>query len=219
MPPPARLRVVLADDDEQLCELVARMLGDAGHEVVGRCGDAREVVELVREHQPEVAIVDLRMPPGYGTDGLDAALRIREELPRTAVIILSAQVAVEHAMRVLAGGERSGYLLKQRVTDPEFVASLERVAGGGSVVDHALVEELMAAPRVPDPLDSLDPDEREVLALVAQGRSNSDVAGRLGTSEEAVADCVATIFRSLQLREAADDRLRALAVLTFLDAR
>jgi DNA-binding NarL/FixJ family response regulator len=217
--PPASHRVVLADDDDQLCELVARMLAAAGHDVVGRCGDAREILALVREQRPDIAIVDIRMPPGYATDGLDAAFRIQQELPETAVIVLSSQVAVEHAVHVLEGGERSGYLLKKRVTDADFVPGLERVAAGASVVDRVIVDELMAAPRLPDPLDALDRHEREVLALVAEGRSDAAIAARLGTSEARVADDVARVFRTLKLTGPPGDRRRPLAVLSFLDAR
>lgn len=213
------LRIVLADDDDQLCRLVARMLGDAGHDVVGHCGDARDVLRLVREHRPDLTLVDARMPPGYANDGLDAALQIQEELPETAVVVLSADVAVEHAVRVVAGGERSGYLLKKRVVDSGFVPDLERVAAGTPAVDRAIVDELMAASHVDDPLGSLAPHDREVLALVAEGRPDAAIASLLDGDETAVAGEVTRIFETLELPAPQDDRARTLSVLRFLDAR
>jgi DNA-binding NarL/FixJ family response regulator len=138
----------------------------------------------VREHKPDLAIVDIRMPPTNSSEGLEAAAVIREEAPETAILLLSAHVEVEHAMNVLAGGERSGYLLKTRVTDvDDFLETLERILKGGSVVDPALVRELVAARRVKDPLDVLSPRELEVLALMAEGRSNTGIAGQLWVTE------------------------------------
>ena len=174
----------------------------------------------MREHQPDLAVVDIRMPPTNSTEGLDAARVIREELPETAILLLSAHVEVEHAMDLLASGERSGYLLKSRVTDvDDFLESLERIVRGGSVVDPALVQELVAARRVEDPLDVLSPREREVLSLMAEGRSNAGIARQLWVTEGTVEKHVHSILTKLRLPETGDDHRRVLAVLTFLEAR
>jgi DNA-binding NarL/FixJ family response regulator len=214
------VRVVLADDDVLLREGVASLLERSGYEVVGQGATGPELIDLVREHRPELAIVDIRMPPGHSTEGLEAAGVIREELPETAILLLSAHIEVEHAMDLLAGGERSGYLLKSRVTDiEEFVDAVERIVKGGSVVDPALVQELVAARRVEDPLDVLSPREREVLALMAEGRSNAGIAHQLWVTEGTIEKHVHSILGKLRLPETSDDHRRVLAVLTFLDAR
>lgn len=149
-----RTRVVLADDDVLLREGLASLLDRAGLDVIGQAGDGAQLIALVREHRPALAVVDIRMPPKHSTEGLDAARVIQREFPETAVVVLSAHVEVEHAMDLLASGQRSGYLLKSRVTDvEEFVDTLKRVERGGSVVDPALVQELVAARRVGDPLE------------------------------------------------------------------
>jgi DNA-binding NarL/FixJ family response regulator len=149
----APTRVVIADDDVLLREGLASLLERSRFEVVGQCGNATELLQLVRERRPDLAIVDIRMPPTHTTEGLDAARTIRHEMPHTAILLLSAHVDVEHAMDLLASGERTGYLLKSRVTDVvDFVATLGRIAKGASVVDPALVQELVAARRVQDPL-------------------------------------------------------------------
>jgi serine/threonine-protein kinase PknK len=187
---------------------------------VGQCDNARELLELVREHTPDLVIVDIRMPPTHTTEGLDAARSIREEAPEVAIVVLSAHVEIAHAMDLLASGERSGYLLKSRVTDVvEFVDTLERIARGGSVVDPALVQELVAAQRVDDPLEELSPREREVLALMAEGRSNAGIAHQLWVTEGTVETHVHSILRKLRLSGTEDDHRRVLAVLTFLRAR
>ena len=215
-----RTRVVLADDDVLLREGLASLLERFGFEVVGQAGDGDELVALVREQRPELAVVDIRMPPTNTTEGLDAARSIREELPHTAIVVLSAHIEVEHAMDLLAGGERSGYLLKNRVTDvDEFADTLERIVKGGSVIDPALVQELVAARRVDDPLDVLTPREREVLALMAEGRSNAGIARQLWVAEGTVEKHVHSILGKLRLPETSDDHRRVLAVITFLDAR
>ena len=215
-----RTRVVLADDDVLLREGLASLLQRFGFEVVGQAGDGDELVALVREQRPELAVVDIRMPPTNTTEGLDAARSIREELPHTAIVVLSAHIEVEHAMDLLAGGERSGYLLKNRVTDvDEFADTLERIVKGGSVIDPALVQELVAARRVDDPLDVLTPREREVLALMAEGRSNAGIARQLWVAEGTVEKHVHSILGKLRLPETSDDHRRVLAVITFLDAR
>jgi DNA-binding NarL/FixJ family response regulator len=216
----SRTRVALADDDVLLREGLASLLDLSGFEVVGQCGDGPELIAVVRERRPELAIVDIRMPPTHSTEGLDAARVIREESPETAILVLSAHVEVEHAMDLLAGGQRSGYLLKSRVTDvDEFIGTLERIVRGGSVVDPALVQELVAARRLDDPLDVLTTREREVLALMAEGRSNAGVAKELWVTEGTIEKHVHGILMKLRLPETDSDHRRVLAVLTFLDAR
>lgn len=215
-----RARVALAEDDVLLREGVASLLERSGFEIVGQAGDAPQLLALVREHRPDLALVDIRMPPGQKTEGLDAARVIRAEFPDTAVVVLSAHVEVEHAMDLLAGGERCGYLLKSRVTDvAEFVETLGRVVRGGSAVDPVLVRELVAARRVDDPLHALSPREREVLSLMAEGRSNSGISHELWITEGTVEKHVRSILMKLQLPEADDVHRRVLAVLAFLDAR
>jgi DNA-binding NarL/FixJ family response regulator len=216
----SRTRVVVADDEVLLREGLAGLLERSGFEVVGRGGDGSELVALVREHRPDLALIDIRMPPAHSTEGLDAARVIREEFPEIAILVLSAHVEVEHAMDLLASGQRSGYLLKSRVTDvEEFVQTLERVVKGGSVVDPALVQELVAARRVDDPLEDISPREREVLALMAEGRSNAGIARDLWVTEGTVEKHVHSILGKLPLPETHDDHRRVLAVLAYLDAR
>jgi DNA-binding NarL/FixJ family response regulator len=177
-------------------------------------------MSLIREHQPDLAIVDIRMPPTHSTEGLDAARMIREEFPQTAILVLSAHVEVEHAMDLLGSGERSGYLLKRRVTDvDEFVETLNRIVKGGSVVDPVLIKELVDARRVQDPLDELTPREREALGLMAEGRSNAGIARQLWVTEGTVEKHVRSILSKLRLPETDEDHRRVLAVLAFLDAR
>jgi DNA-binding NarL/FixJ family response regulator len=216
----SRTRVVLADDDVLLREGLAGLLERSGFEVVGQSGTASELIALVREHRPELAIVDIRMPPDHTSEGLEAARVIRAELPETAILVLSAHVQVEQATDLLASGERSGYLLKSRVTDvDEFVETLERIVRGGSVVDPVLVQELVAARRAEDPLDVLSPREREVLSLMAEGRSNAGIAHQLWITEGTVEKHVHSILMKLRLPATEDDQRRVLAVITFLDAR
>jgi len=213
-------RAVLADDDVLLREGLAGLLERSGFEVVGQCDNGTELIKFVREHRPELAIVDIRMPPTHTTEGLDAARVIREEAPETAIVVLSAHVQVEQATDVLASGERTGYLLKSRVTDVEdFIETLARIVRGGSVVDPALVQELVAARRVEDPLDVLSPREREVLSLMAEGRSNAGIGRRLWITEGTVEKHVHSILMKLDLPETESDHRRVLAVITFLDAR
>jgi DNA-binding NarL/FixJ family response regulator len=212
--------VVLADDDVLLREGLASLLERSGYEVVGQAGSEQELLELVREQRPDLAIVDIRMPPTHSTEGLDAARVIREELPETAILLLSAHVEMEHAMDLLASGEGSGYLLKSRVTDVDaFIDTLGRIVKGGSVVDPALVQELVAARRVKDPLDVLSPREREVLSLMAEGRSNAGIARQLWVTEGTVEKHVHSILGKLRLPETEDDHRRVLAVIAFLEAR
>ena len=170
-----------------LREGLVRLLLGNGFDVVGQCGDPDELLSLVRRHEPDLVIVDIRMPPTRTTEGLDAARVIREELPETAILVLSAHVEVEQATELLASGQGSGYLLKDRVSDVEhFVTTLDRIVKGAAVVDPALVQELLAARRVEDPLRVLSPREREVLALMAEGRSNSGIGRQLWVSEGTV---------------------------------
>lgn len=213
-------RVIVADDDVLLREGLASLLERSGFHVVGQCGNASELIELVREHQPELVIVDIRMPPSHTTEGLEAARAIREEIAETAILVLSAHVEVEHAMDLVGSGERIGYLLKSRVTDvDDFLQTLERIVKGASVVDPALVQELIAARRVNDPLEDLSPREREVLALMAEGRSNAGIARQLWVTEGTIEKHVHSILMKLRLPETEDDHRRVLAVVTYLDAR
>jgi DNA-binding NarL/FixJ family response regulator len=213
-------RVVVADDDVLLREGVASLLDRSGFDVVGQAGDGVELLALVRTTRPEVAIVDIRMPPSHATEGLDAALVIRQELPETAIIVLSAHVEVDEAMELLARGERLGYLLKSRVTHVErFIETVERIAAGASVVDPSLVQELVKARRRRDPLDMLSPREREVLALMAEGRSNAGIAGEIFVSEGTVEKHVRSILTKLDLHDSGTGHRRVLAVLRFLEAR
>jgi DNA-binding NarL/FixJ family response regulator len=211
--------VVLADDDVLLREGLASLLEGAGFRVLGQAGDATDLLSLVRQHAPDLAVVDIRMPPGHTTEGLEAARVIREERPETGILVLSAHVEVEHAMALLTGGRGIGYVLKRRVTDvEEFVETLERIARGGSVVDPALVQELVSARRRDDPLAALSTREREVLALMAEGRSNAGIARRLWVTEGTVEKHVRSILAKLELPETDDDHRRVLAVVAFLEA-
>ena len=219
--PPGRsaIRIVLADDDVLLREGLASLLERSGFQVVAQCDRPERLLALVREHRPELAIVDIRMPPTHRLEGLEAARAIREQLPGTAVLVLSAHAEVEHALDLLASGERSGYLLKRRVSDvADFVETLERLARGGTAVDPALVQELVAARRAEDPLAALSPREREVLALMAEGRSNAGIAHRLWVSEGTVEKHVRSILAKLPLPDSPEDHRRVLAVITFLGA-
>jgi DNA-binding NarL/FixJ family response regulator len=209
--------VIVADDDVLLREGLASLLERAGYQLVGQAGDGSELLRLVREHRPDLVIVDIRMPPTRSTEGLEAAAVIREELPEIAILILSAHVEIAHAMTLLANGNRSGYLLKTRVTDiDEFLDTLDRVCRGGSVVDPSLVQQLVEARRVDDPLEPLTPREREVLALMAEGRSNAGIARRLWVTEGTVENHVHHIMAKLRLPETDDNHRRVLAVITFL---
>jgi len=213
-------RVVLADDDVLLREGLASLLERSGFAVVGQAGDGGQVLPVVRETTPELVVVDIRMPPTYTVEGLDAARQIRQELPETGILVLSAHTDVEHAMELLASGRGIGYLLKSRITDvAEFLDTLERIAKGGSVVDPALVQELVSARRRDDPLAVLSAREREVLALMAEGRSNAGIARRLWVTEGTVEKHVRSILAKLSLPETDDDHRRVLAVVAFLDAR
>jgi len=212
------IRVVIADDDVLLRAGLASLLERSGFEIVGQAGDGPELLGLVREHSPDLVVVDIRMPPTNSTEGLEAASVIRQELPEIGILVLSAHVAVEHAMELLAGGRRIGYLLKSRVTDvDDFIETLERIARGGSVVDPALVQELVTVRRRHDPRGTLTEREREVLALMAEGRSNAGIARRLWVTEGTVEKHVRSILSKLDLTETDDDHRRVLATLTYLE--
>ncbi|MDX6319725.1 MAG: hypothetical protein QOD35_3125 [Nocardioidaceae bacterium] len=214
------LRVVLADDDVLLREGLASLLDRSGFDVVGQAGDAAQLLNAVRDTEPDVAVVDIRMPPSHTVEGLEAAGSVREEFPEIAILVLSAHVEVEHAMTLLASGHGIGYLLKSRVVDvDEFVDSLERVANGGSVVDPELVMELVNARRRDDPLAVLSAREREVLALMAEGRSNAGIARQLWVTEGTVEKHIRSVLAKLNLPETPGDHRRVLAVITFLEAR
>jgi DNA-binding NarL/FixJ family response regulator len=215
----APLRVVVAEDDVLLREGLASLLERSGFDVVGQAGDGTQLLALVRDKLPDLVVTDIRMPPTNSTEGLDAARVIRDELPDTGVLVLSAHVDVEHAMELLASGRSIGYLLKSRVTDvADFIDTLERIAKGASVVDPALVSELVSARRRDDPLAVLSAREQEVLALMAEGRSNAGIAHRLWVTEGTVEKHVRSILTKLNLPEAGEDHRRVLAVITFLEA-
>lgn len=214
------LRVVVADDDVLLREGLASLLERSGFEIVGQAGDGEALLELVREHQPDLALVDIRMPPSHTSEGLDAAKVIRDESPKVGIVVLSAHVDVDHAMELLAGGHAIGYLLKTRVTDvADFVDTLQRIANGASVVDPALVAELVSARKRDDPLGALSAREREVLTLMAEGLSNAGIGRRLWVTEGTVEKHVRSILTKLNLPETGDDHRRVRAVIMYLETR
>jgi DNA-binding NarL/FixJ family response regulator len=219
-PTVGNIRVVIADDDVLLREGIARLLETSRFEVVGLAGDVTELMRLVRRHVPELVLLDIRMPPSHTTEGLDAAQAIRTEFPRIGILVLSAHVEVHRAIDLLADGRGVGYLLKSRVREvADFLETLERIASGGSVIDPALVKELVSARRVEDPLSELTPREREVLELMAEGRSNAGIARQLWVTEGTVHKHVGSILAKLPLSETADDHRRVLAVITFLEGQ
>lgn len=210
-------RVAIADDDVLLREGLAALLREGGYDVIGQAANAEDLIELVRREQPDIAIVDIRMPPSHTTEGLEAARMIREESPQVAILVLSAHIEVEHAMDLLGAGRGIGYLLKTRVGDvDELTDALERIRSGGTIVDPTLVEELVQARRVRDPLEGLTSRERDVLALMAEGRSNAGIARMLWIAEGTVEKHVRSIFDKLHLPDARADHRRVLAVITFL---
>src|SRR5437763_10169232 len=210
------MRVVLAEDSLLLRAGVARLLEDAGMEVVGQAGDLDDLLRKVRAHKPDVAIVDIKMPPTHSDEGLKAALIIRAELPRTAVLVLSQYVEKQYAAELLGEhAEGVGYLLKDRVADVErFIDAIRRVADGGSALDPEVVSQMLARRRS-GRLDDLTSREREVLALMAEGRSNHSIATELVVSERAVEKHVTSIFGKLNLPASSTDHRRVLAVLAY----
>ncbi|HEY3502708.1 MAG TPA: response regulator transcription factor [Actinocatenispora sp.] len=213
-------RVIIADDDVLLRESIASLLERAGFLVVAQAADGKRLVELAEEHQPDLVITDIRMPPTHTAEGLDAAQTIRWQFPRIGILVLSAYVEVLHATDLLASGEGIGYLLKSRVTDVgEFIETAHRIIDGASVVDPALVRELVTAHRRDDRLARLTIREREVLTLMAEGRSNAGIAHHLWITEGTVEKHVRSILNKLRLPETDNDHRRVLAVITYLEAR
>jgi DNA-binding NarL/FixJ family response regulator len=212
------VRVVIADDSVLLREGVVRILAEAGFDVVGQAGDADELMLKVRSYSPDVAVVDIRMPPSHTDEGLRAAQEIREKHPGVGVLVLSQYIEPAYAMELLAdSAEGVGYLLKDRVSDVnEFADAVRRVADGGSALDPAIVSQLVGRRRGDDPLGELTPREREVLGLMAEGRSNQGIAQRLVVTERAVEKHVTSIFSKLKLPAATADHRRVLAVLAYL---
>jgi len=212
------MRVVLADDSVLLREGVARLLEDADFEVVGQSGDPDDLLLKVRSYSPDVAVVDIRMPPTHTDEGLRAAKEIRERYPACGVLVLSQYLEADYALELLSeSAEGVGYLLKDRVADVgEFAAAVRRVGEGGSALDPSVVSQLVGRRRSDDPLDELTPREREVLGLMAEGRSNSGIAERLVVTERAVEKHVTSIFQKLRLPACSEDHRRVLAVLTYL---
>jgi DNA-binding NarL/FixJ family response regulator len=213
-------RVALADDSVLLREGIARLLQDHGFEVVAQSGTADDLLLKVRSYRPDVAIVDIRMPPTHTDEGLRAAQEIRQRYPGTAVLVLSQYVESGYALDLLAdSAEGVGYLLKDRVSDVrEFAATVRRVADGGTALDPTVVSRLVGRRRGAGPLDDLTAREREVLELMAEGRSNHGIADRLVITERAVEKHVTSIMQKLRLPAAPDDHRRVLAVLTYLQA-
>jgi DNA-binding NarL/FixJ family response regulator len=213
------VRVVIAEDTVLLREGFAGLLEDAGHEVVGRAGDADGLMALVGEHAPDLAVVDVRMPPDYDDEGTRAAAEIRRSHPETAVLVLSQHIETRHIVELVSAGGGFGYLLKDRVLEvDDFLDAARRVSEGGSALDPQVVATLLGAPRPAGALDELSPREREVLSLMAEGRTNAAIARRLWLTEKTVETHVRTILMKLRLPANADDRRRVLAVLTYLRA-
>ncbi len=212
------LRVVIAEDTVLLREGIARLLGEAGFEVVGQSSTADDLLLKVRSYHPDVAIVDIRMPPTNTDEGLRAAKTIRDQHPGVGVLVLSEYLEPTYAMEVIADNAAGvGYLLKQRVSElDEFRSAVRRVAEGGSALDPAIVTQLIGRRRGDDPISSLTPREREVLELMAEGRSNQAIAERLVVTERAIEKHVTNIFGKLRLTATPEDHRRVLAVLAFL---
>ena len=211
------MRVVIAEDTVLLREGLAGLLEDAGHEVVGRAGDAEALLALVGEHAPDLAVVDVRMPPDYDDEGTRAAAEIRRSYPETAVLVLSQHIETRHIVELVTGGGGFGYLLKDRVLDvDDFLDAVRRVADGGSALDPQVVATLIGAPRQVSALDELTPREREVLGLMAEGRTNAGIAKRLWLTEKTVEAHVRSILMKLGLPVNDDNHRRVLAVLAYL---
>jgi DNA-binding NarL/FixJ family response regulator len=214
------MRIVIAEDLVLLRDGLVRLLAAHGHEVVAAVGDGPSLVAAVDEHRPDIAIVDVRLPPSQRDEGLRAALEARRLVPGTPVLVLSQYVEESYASELLADGAGAvGYLLKDRVADPsDFVAQVARVAEGGTAIDQEVVAQLLARRRADDPLEELTPREREVLELMAQGLSNAAIAGRLVVTDGAVEKHVTNIFGKLGVHTSAGGNLRVLAVLAWLRA-
>jgi DNA-binding NarL/FixJ family response regulator len=214
------MKVAIADDSVLLREGIVKLLESEGFDVVGQSGTADDLMLKVRSYSPDVAIVDIRMPPTHTDEGLRAAQEIREKHPSTGVLVLSQYVEAEYALELLSdSAEGVGYLLKDRVSDiADFASAVRRVGEGGSALDPAIVSQLVGRRRKDDPIDALTPREREVLELMAEGRSNRAIAERLFVTERAVEKHVTSIFSKLGLTSSSDDHRRVLAVLALLSA-
>ena len=213
------MRIVIAEDTVLLREGLAGLLEDAGHSVVARVGDAETLLAVVAEHAPELAIVDVRMPPTYEDEGMRAAVEIRKMHPETGVLVLSQHVESRFAIELVSSGGGFGYLLKDRVLDVgEFLDAAERVSHGGSALDPEVVKQLLTQPQGDDPLAQLTPREREVLALVAEGRTNASIAKELWLTEKTVETHVRSILGKLDLPQDGDTHRRVLADVTYLRA-
>jgi len=211
------VRIVIAEDTVLLREGLAGLLEDAGHAVVSRVGDAEALLAVVAEHDPELAIVDVRMPPTYEDEGMLAAVEIRKRHPGTAVLVLSQHVESRHAVELVGSGGGFGYLLKDRILDvDEFLEAAERVCRGGSALDPEVVKQLLTPPQEGDALAALTPREREVLGLMAEGKTNAGIAKKLWLTEKTVETHVSSILGKLDLPPDADTHRRVLAVVTFL---
>jgi DNA-binding NarL/FixJ family response regulator len=212
------MRVTIADDAVLFREGLARLLTDAGIDVAGTVGDARALVDCVRDDPPDVAIVDIRMPPTHTTEGLEAARTLRDLMPDLGILVLSQHIEAHYALQLLDPNAHSaGYLLKERVTDiAELTDAVHRIAAGGLVIDPSVVAQLVGRHRRRNPIDALSDREREVLALMAEGRSNQAISDRLYLSPKTVEAYVRSVFTKLDLHQAADDNRRVLAVLAFL---
>ena len=215
------LRVVLADDAALIRGALAQLLDDGGVDVLAQVGTPAQLLAAIEEHQPDVALVDIRMPPTYTDEGIRAALEIRQHFPEVGILLLSTHIEVEEAVELFSSAARRvGYLLKDSVSDlDELVDALTRIAEGGTVLDSRLVVELLEQRRQTDPLEALTPREREVLALMAEGRSNDGIAKTLWVTKGAVEKYIKSIFGKLDLPTTTDDHRRVLAVITFLNAR
>jgi DNA-binding NarL/FixJ family response regulator len=213
------VRIVIGEDSALFREGLARLLEDAGHEVVGRAGDATALVESVERERPDLAIIDVRMPPDGTDDGARAAKELRARMPELAIVLLSQHVESRHSVELVSGG-RVGYLLKDRVFEvDDFMDSLRRVAAGGSALDPEVVATLLGPRRQDDPLTLLTPREREVLSLMAEGRNNVGIARRLFLTDRTVETHIASIMAKLGLHESDEEHRRVLAVLTWLGVR
>ena len=211
------MRVVIAEDTVLLREGLAGLLEDAGHEIVGRVGDADALLAVVGEHRPELAVVDVRMPPGYDDEGTRAAAEIRRSYPETAVLVLSQHIETRHIVELVTDGGGFGYLLKDRVLDvDDFLDAARRVSEGGAALDPQVVATLLNRRTA---LDELTPREREVLSLMAEGRTNGGIARRLWLTEKTVETHVRTILMKLGLPAGEDDNRRVLAVLAYLQVQ
>jgi DNA-binding NarL/FixJ family response regulator len=215
------MRILIAEDSVLLREGLVRMLNDHGHEVVAAVQDAAELMSLVQRESPDIAILDVRMPPTHTDEGIRAALELRSRWPHLAVLVLSQYVEENYASELLSGDLGGvAYVLKDRVTNVgEFIDTIDRVAAGGTVIDPEVVAQLLARTRQREPLDDLSPREREVLELMAEGRSNGAIASTLVITQRAVEKHVKSIFQKLRLQPADTDHRRVLAVLRFLETR